>query len=320
MLFEKQIQNYYRSRLYRRCDPDGTVFYFSAEDFPGLNCRASSFRANAGHALHGWFYYYDNPIAGRIVVFDHGMGNGHRAYLREIEHLAKAGYLVYTYDHTGCAQSEGAHIGGFAQSLNDLDACLKHIKALPQLQDRKISVMGHSWGGFSTMNIAALHPDITHVVSIAGFICVEKIVEQSFPGLMKGYVKGICQMEQHANPEYYGYHAVETLEKTNARVLLIYSDNDPLVHKNPHYDALYAALKDKPNVQLLLESGKGHSPHYSARAVAQKDAFFADLKKMRSKLTTDAQKKAFLDRYDWNIITEQDAAVWEVILKTLEEV
>ena len=158
------------------------------------------------------------------------------------------------------------------------------------------------------------------MVAIAGFISVEKIVQQNFSGLLKGYAPGVYQMEKDANPVYSGYQAVETLANTKARVLLIYSDNDPLVHKAPHYDALYAALKDKPNVRLMLQSGKGHSPHYTARAVEQKDAFFADLKKMRKKPSTDAQKKAFLDRYDWNIMTEQDAAVWEEILKTLEEV
>ena len=161
------IEKQYRSNLFIRNDNPNGIFYFSAADFPGLQAKNYDFQSQDGYALKGWFYYYDNPIPGRLVVFDHGMGNGHRAYLREIERLAKAGFLVYSYDHTGCMASGGESTNGFAQSLKDLDACIAAIKQEPALQDRTISVVGHSWGGFSTMNIPALHPEITHEIGRA---------------------------------------------------------------------------------------------------------------------------------------------------------
>ena len=173
MLFEKQILKIYRKNLFVRNDnPDG-IFYFSPEDFEGLQAHPYSFRARAGHELKGFFYHYPHPIPGKVLVFDHGMGNGHRAYMREIETLAKAGFLVFSYDHTGCMTSGGESCNGFAQSLSDLDACMEALKGEKVLEGYSFSVIGHSWGGFSTMNIAALHPDITHVVSMSGFISVK---------------------------------------------------------------------------------------------------------------------------------------------------
>lgn len=320
MLFEKQIEKIYRSNMFVRQDNANGIFYFGAGDFPGLKMHPFDFKALAGHDLKGFFYHYDNPVPGRLVVFDHGMGNGHRAYMREIEHLARAGFLVYTYDHTGCMASGGDSTSGFAQSLNDLDQCLKALKAVPALADRKISVMGHSWGGFSTMNICALHPDITHVVSMSGFISVETMLQQVITGPLKIYRPLLLALEQRTNPDYLTYDARKSLWNTKAKVLLIYSENDTLVHKSAHFDPLQKALATRPNIRLLLVQNKGHNPAYTEDAVAYKDLFFKEFTKAvkKKQLRTPEQQKEFMARYDWKRMTTQDEKVWDEILKALE--
>jgi pimeloyl-ACP methyl ester carboxylesterase len=320
MLFEKNIKQMYRANLFVRQDNPYGIVYFSADDFPGLQAHAYTFPARAGHTLQGWFYHYENPIPGRLVIFDHGMGNGHRAYMTEIAHLAKAGYLVFSYDHTGCMASGGEHTNGFAQSLNDLDACVTALKAEPALADRTFSVMGHSWGGFSTMNIAALHPEITHVVSMSGFVSVEMIVDQTFGGPLRLFKGSILDLERQANPDFVDFNAAESLKNTDAKVQLIYSANDSVVHKNPHYDTLFSALKDRPNIRFRLEMGKDHSPNYTQDAVAYKTAFFNAFNEAvkKKKLTTPEEQDAFMARYDWRRMTAQDPSVWDAILTALK--
>ena len=319
MIFSKQIEKIYRSKLFSRCDDVGVAHYFSAADFPGLRSQAFSFPARAGHTLKGWFYGYDNTIPGRLVVFDHGMGGGHRSYMREIERLARAGYLVFAYDHTGCMESGGGNTNGFAQSLSDLDACLTALKKLDSIRGRKISVMGHSWGAFSTMNIAALHPEVAHVVAMSGFVSVKDMVHQNFSGILKGYRKGLYALERSANPDYVGFHACKTLAGTNAWVLLIYSADDLLVKKEVHYDALHQALSGRENVQFLLVNGKQHNPNYTEDAVQYLAQYTKDLTAQLKKLQlgTVEERKAFLETYDWWRMTEQDETVWQVILETL---
>ena len=130
MLFEKQVVGMYKGMMHIRCDDTETVFYFSADDFPGLQKEAYPFEASAGHMLQGYIYRYDAPIAGRLIVFDHGFGGGHRAYMKEIEMLCRHGYTVFAYDHTGCMESGGASPNGLAQSLCDLNDCITAIKAI----------------------------------------------------------------------------------------------------------------------------------------------------------------------------------------------
>ena len=317
----KLMEKLYRKNLFIRNDNPNGIFYFSAADFEGLQSRGYSFASCMGHELKGQFYYYENPAADRLVVFDHGMGNGHRAYMREIERLARAGFLVFSYDHTGCMESGGENTNGFAQSLKDLNDCITALKKEPTLSARSICVVGHSWGGFSTMNIAALHPDITHVVAMSGFISVRQILDQTFAGPLKFAKKSLYELEKRSNPDFVEFDAVKTLSQTGAKVLLIASDNDAVVKKEFHYDVLHTALDGKENIHFLLTQNKGHNPSYTCDAVGYKDEFFATFQKAvkKKKLETPQQQKAFMNTYDWYRMTEQDDAVWNVILTHLNQ-
>ena len=321
MIFQKQIEKIYKSNLFIRNDNADGIFYFGSEDFPGLKAHPYSFKAHAGHDLKGFFYHYGAPIPGRLLVFDHGMGNGHRAYMREIERLARGGFLVFAYDHTGCMASGGESTNGFAQSLSDLDACIRALKEEHALTDRTISVMGHSWGGYSTMNITALHPDITHVVSMSGFISVEAILEQTISGILSPWRKGLMDLERLSNPDYVGFNGLDTLDKTSAKVLLIYSEDDSVVKKANHYDRLFAKLSGKENIRFQLERGKDHNPTYTAEAVQYKNGFFSQLTRLKKKgaLKDPQKRKAFMDSFDWSRMTQQDDRVWELIISHLKK-
>ena len=320
MIFEKKIVNIYKGMAYTRCDDNGTAFYFTAKDFPGLRSELYPFTSSKGHKLQGYLYYYEEPIEKRIVVFDHGFGGGHTSYMREIEMLCRCGYLVFAYDHTGCMESGGETPNGMAQSLCDLNDCINTIKADARFDGYGISVMGHSWGGFSTLNITALHPDISHIVVLSGFVSVEMLVSAYFSGILKPYRKPIMKLESASNPEFIKFNAVDTLKTSNTRALLIYSDNDKLCSKKVHYDTLYGALAGKDNITFMLERGKGHNPNYTANAVKLLGEYVTAKNKLtkEKKLITDVQKKAFIDSFDWKAMTEQDERVWNAILKHLE--
>ena len=320
MIFEKQVMQSYKNMMYARCDDTGRAFYFSSDDFEGLHRESYPFTASAGHKLQGYLYHYDNPIANRLVVFDHGFGGGHRSYMREIELLCRHGFHVFAYDHTGCMESGGASPNGLAQSLADLDDCLRTIKSDARFKGLQLSVMGHSWGGFSTLNITALHPEIKHIVVLSGFVSVEVMVGCFFGGLLKLYRKAVMALETESNPNYVNFNAVESLSKTDAKVLLIYSEDDQLCRKAPHYDMLHAALSSKENVRFLLVEGKLHNPNYTKDAVQYLAEYSKAVKKAfkQKQLETNAQRTAFRDSFDWQRMTEQDETVWQEIFRTLD--
>ena len=320
MIFEKQILNMYKGMAYTRCDDNGTAFYFSEKDFEGLKKETYIFNSSMGHKLQGYIYYYDGYKEDRLIVFDHGFGGGHRSYMKEIEKLCSRGYRVFAYDHTGCMESGGENPNGMAQSLCDLNDCISTIKSDLRFASLDISVMGHSWGGFSTLNITALHPEISHIVVLSGFASVELLVSAYFAGLLKPYRKAVMELEMASNPEFVKYNAIESIKKSKVKALLIYSDNDMLCSKKVHYDALVKGLESEENVKFMLESGKGHNPNYTADAVAHLGEYVNAKNKLtrQKKLVTDEQKKELLSFFDWDRMTMQDEAVWNAVFEHLE--
>ena len=178
MIFENKVLGIYKKKLIRRLDGDGSVFYFGKEDFPGLCADDVSFLGDKGQRLYGHFYFRGDKRYDRLIILDHGMGCGHVSYMREIDEITRRGYTVFTYDHTGTRESEGESIGGLTQSLVDLDYALCVIKSLDEYKGADLSVIGHSWGGFSCANISALHPEISHAVVLSPFISIRSVHNQ----------------------------------------------------------------------------------------------------------------------------------------------
>ncbi len=313
------IEKKYRQILFTRRDENGTIFYFDARDFPGLRKEAHFFTTKRGDRLAGYFYSYENHETDRIVLFEHGMGVGHRAYMREIDMLAKHGYLVYSYDRTGCSESEGEGIRGFLGSVADMDSCISMLKK--DFPDKKISVIGHSWGGFSTMCVPLYHPEVSHLVALSGFIALDSIQTQVLPFFLRFSRGKLASLEALENPEYAASAAVKALELTDVPVLIIHSVDDKIVSYKRNLLPLKKALSHKQNIRILTVEDKAHSPNYTVDAVKYKDKFFSDLKKMskKKKLETREQRASFVASYDWYRMTEQDESVWNEIFNTLDK-
>lgn len=321
-MMNEEILSAYRALAFSRCDGDGTAYYFSASDFEGLRCEGQTFRASAGHTLQGYFYFYEAPVADRLIVFEHGLGGGHRSYLREIERLCAHGFRVFAYDHTGCMESGGAHTNGLAQSLSDLSDCMAMLAEHPRYSKCKISVVGHSWGGFSAMNISALYPHITHAVAISGYRDVEGFVDFCLGGMLGPARDEILRLEREANPRFSRFCAEESLLSSSARVLLIHAKDDPVCSKEAHFDLLRERLKARPDTRFLEMDGKGHNPNYTHDAVEYLGFYAAERARrlQEGDLQTPDQKAAFVASFDWRRMTAQDEAVWREILACLDEV
>ena len=128
------------------------------------------------------------------------------------------------------------------------------------------------------------------------------------------------ELENEANPVFVSYDAVETLKNTSSRVLLIYSDNDPIV-KRINFDELKSQLEGKENIGFILEHNKGHNPNYTHDAVSCLADYTLSVKKKTFKklLETDEQKKEFVDSFDWERMTAQDETVWQKIFDFLDK-
>lgn len=320
MLFEKKMLEAYRKSAFSRADGDPLAYYFSHTDFEGLRCEAYPFPSRHGHTLAGKLYSYENPREGRLVVFDHGIGAGHRSYLREIEMLCRHGYRVLAYDHTGCMESGGEGMPGLGGSATDLDDCLSYVKSDARFASVSLSVVGHSWGAYATSLAPALHPDLSHIVILAGPASLSQLLRGFLRGPLALYRRAALALERKANPRTADLKATEVLANTKVRVLGIYSENDPVIPKQLHYDLLSFALAGKENVRLILVKNKGHNPNYTEAAVARLAAYGKEKAAFR-RAHPDASAEemaAFRESFDWRAITEQDSAVWREIFAWLD--
>ena len=129
------------------------------------------------------------------------------------------------------------------------------------------------------------------------------------------------ELEKESNPDYVDYDAVQTLQKSASKVLLIASSDDKVVQKAYHYDLLEQELSHLENISFYITENKGHNPSYTCDAVRYKDDFFAQFQKLvkKKKLETKAQQEAFMSSFDWWRMTEQDKHVWNVILSHLKD-
>ncbi len=317
----KHLTKMYKDILFVRHDPDGRIFYFSYTDFDGLNKTPFEFKSRKGHILKGGFYYYDNPRQDRLIVFDHGLGVGHRGYMREIETICRKGYMVFTYDHTGCGDSEGESIQGLSGSLADLDDCIRTLKRIDSLSGMEISVIGHSWGGFSTLNILGYHHDIHSVVAMSAFISVPTMHSQIVPFIVFPFRKQLMELEDRTNHAHARSSALDVVNKTNKPILIIHSLDDSTVSAEKNILRLRKETCERTNLEFILQNGKGHSVNYTREAADYKREFFRTMDRLKKKglLETEEQKSEFVSSYDWYAMTEQDEELWEKIFIFLEK-
>lgn len=320
MIFSDKVLAKYNDLLLKRRDPDGLAHVFMPHEFEGLCSEDYTFVGDLGQTLSAHLYYRGSKRYDRLIILDHGMGCGHNSYLKEIDILTANGYTVFTYDHTGTMLSGGENIGGFSQSLSDLDRAVKFVRSLPEYKDARLSVIGHSWGGFSTMNIPALHPEISHVVALSGFISTKAIQDQVSGGLLVFYRPMIYKLERDRLPEYADFDGRNSLLRAKTKALIIHSKDDRTCLYNHHFKKLKKALENSENVTFLSLEGKGHHPQYTREAVKYKLAYAKDRRRRQKNglLDTDEAKKAFVNEYDFHKMHEQDMELWAVIFNFLE--
>ena len=321
MILDKIAVAIYRRILINRLDSDGSVFLFDYTDFDGLKKEPYSFKSDTGAQLSGGFYCYDYPKTDKLVIFDHGMGTGHRAYMREIETLCKAGYLVYSYDHEGTANSEGTAIRGLSGSIRDLDMALNALKNTKYYEGREIIVIGHSWGGFASKIIAKFHPEVKKVIPIAGLSSLQAAMNHMIPGIFKSSCKAIIDFEESLNPGYATHNATDVIRESGVKALICHSTDDPIVTAKDHHDPLKEVLSNTPGIRFVTMNGRGHNPNFTPEAVKLKDAFFTEKRALekKRKLRTPEAKAALIAKYDFCKMTEQDMTLWNQIFSFIEE-
>lgn len=94
---------------------------------------------------------------------------GHKPFLVIADNLAKNGIGVLRFDDRGVAESEGDFATATSEDFaTDVESAVTYLKTRPEVDLKKIGLMGHSEGGMIAPLIASRSKDIAFIVLLAG--------------------------------------------------------------------------------------------------------------------------------------------------------
>ena len=235
------------------------LFYLS--DFPDLSGERFSFISN-GNKIMGYRYFYNEGPYKGAVIFHHGMGAGHNAYMSFLYTLAKHGYLVYAYDNSCCGDSEGKGWWNFASSLIDQENFYKWFETDPYQKGLKRYAIGHSWGGFTVQN-SVKYP-VDKIVSISGFPNIVDMLITVEPKL-KPFRRLLKGTQKHYYGEIGNINNIDLLQNTSIPTLLMHGENDLVSNYQKNFVEVKEKLKDNPNIKYVSFPDKAHQPYMTTK-------------------------------------------------------
>lgn len=294
----------------KRNDKNPLLKYFSYENF-GLNCESICVKNLKG------FIYSDTSVEdnGKLIIFCHGMGPGQIAYTTEIAYFSRCGFKVLSLDSTGCNFSSGKSMKGFYEGVKTAVAAIDYAKN--RFTERKIFLVGHSWGAYSVL-CASKERNVDGVVAISAPDSPPKTVtEQASHIISRPLAVIICPFLYLINIFKFGIKgnadAAKCAAKNGVPTLLVHGDSDKVV---PAKRAVFYRADGK-NITKLLVKGKRHNPYNTVEA----ENCLADIiaANMRVEKTTENQKE-FFKNIDFTLATQEDEKVMLDIVKFIENI
>lgn len=216
------------------------------------------------------------------VVFQQGSGNfafegyeneawgPHRFYIEEV--LLEQGYAVLYCNKRGLGGSTGNwRTNDFYGRAADAYKAIEYLKTLPEIDDSRIGVSGHSQGGWIAQIVASQHPDVAFIICLAGptvsvkeqiysndkfqFECegyegdkLENKIEKRKKRLDKSYNlgknSGIIGAAKHLNL-IFNYDNDDVLKSIKCPTLLLFAEFDINVDPKENIDHLSQIFENK---------------------------------------------------------------------------
>ncbi len=148
-----------------------------AEPYPYRSENVAFANREAGVTLAGTLTcpQGEAPFAAAVLISGSGRQDrnetvmGHRPFLVLADHLTRSGIAVLRYDDRGVASSTGDF--GTATSEDfalDALAAVHFLQSRPEIDARRIGLIGHSEGGLIAPMVAAASEEVAFVILLAG--------------------------------------------------------------------------------------------------------------------------------------------------------
>lgn len=285
--------------------------FFTSDDYEGLNYTPIEFKSTNDNTLRGNIYYYDYPIYKGVLIFAHGLGVGHLQYTHEINHFAKLGFKVVTYDNTGSAKSDGESTGGLPQGIMDLKSCLDFVRSRDDLKNYNKVLCGHSWGGYSTINVLPFvlkEDNVKCAVAMGAPFCstdalYEMITKES--NLLKFTGPFISMIEKNRYGQISKMNTLASLSNVDIDTMLVHGTKDHIISYENNFKFVEDNLK-KDNVTFVTAENKRHRPNISDDATAYDELIRNDVDNLKARKAEREEFKKYYDNIDYHKLVEFD--------------
>lgn len=293
------------------------------EDFDGLRRDRYAFASHQGQMLTGYKYYREGTDPKGLVVLAHGFGGGgHSSYMDVADYFAANGYVVFAYDATGNDESEGEAVGGLPQGVIDLDYALRFVKSSPDFAGLPILLWGHSWGGYSVGSVTKLHPDVKAVVIVAGFNESLDMLESEGRNIAGDAIDFVLPYFEDYETKTFGDYAslsiLDSLDATDARVMMIHSADDGMIPIERSFDRYYEKFADNERFTFVRYEDRGHNYVFYDESIRQYHAAFNEAGKQYTdsvgKVTPEMRLAYFAEHFDKHQAYVLDEALMQQML------
>lgn len=293
----------------KRCDINPALKYFSAEHF-GLSAR----EVEVSRGIKGFIYRGNCAQNGKVLVFCHGLGPGHVAYMTEIAYFCGLGYTVLAADSRGCNYSDGKNLKGMYSGAKTVMRAVDFVRRNEELfsesaaERPKIYLVGHSWGGYSAL-AASARRKVEGVVAISAPVSPSKTVSFAAARIItKPPAVILTPFLAFINFIKFGAagnaNAAKCAKINSAPTLLVHGDNDYIV---PVGLSAFGKAEGE-NITKYCVKGKAHNPYNTQNAERLLAELYAQLKKGVKDFSA----------FDFKAATEEDAEVMDYIARFLE--
>lgn len=262
----------YNKMFNKRFEPDPLITYYKMEEF-NLDCKRIEINCNDEY-IRGGIYTYGDYDNNKIIIFSHGMGACKDAYMQEIGYLAQNGFMVLGYDYLGTYESSGK-LMGFGDSVKSLDCVINYVKNNDELKNKEIYVMGHSWGGYATINIVKFHKDVKGVIALAPFVSVSSLLRYGIKRRSVITILMIELIELLRFGKYADCDGLNSLKGYSGKILLLQSKDDNQVKFETSLKYLKNNLGDK--CEYVIMEDRMHNPDYTLDSIKYFNEFFSNV-------------------------------------------
>jgi pimeloyl-ACP methyl ester carboxylesterase len=212
-------------------------------------------------SLFAWFVPVPGVFGAPGVLVMHGWGANASMMLPSVAPMTSAGFAVLLLDARCHGASDDEAFTSLPRFSQDIEAGLDWLAGQPQVDAKKLAVLGHSVGAGAALLSATRRDDIQAVVSISAFAHPREVMrrflaEHHIPYFLVGWYV-LRHVQRVIGASFDDIAPIRSITHVRCPVLLVHGEDDDMVP----FDDARRLLAEGPQgkVQLLAVPGK-HDP------------------------------------------------------------